>query len=113
MTRDGLSGSAASTSRIAGVCRYNVGRSATHATRIAAVFSVEFAVLGLLAGAVGVVFANLLTHILLHRMEVTFHRDVSGSLAAVAATAVLAVGTGWIASWRILGQKPLEVLREE
>ena len=82
-------------------------------TRIAAVFSVEFAVLGLLAGAVGVVFANLLTHILLHRMEVTFHRDVSGSLAAVAATAVLAVGTGWIASWRILGQKPLEVLREE
>jgi putative ABC transport system permease protein len=28
-------------------------------------------------------------------------------------TAVLAVATGWIASFRILGQKPLEVLREE
>jgi putative ABC transport system permease protein len=81
--------------------------------RIATVFSVEFTVLGLLAGAVGVIFANLLTHVLLHRMEVTFHRDVPGSLMAVAATAVLAVTTGWIASWRILGQKPLEVLREE
>jgi putative ABC transport system permease protein len=81
--------------------------------RIATVFSVEFTVLGLLAGAVGVIFANLLTHLLLHRMDVTFSRDVPGSLLAVAATAVLAVGTGWIASWRILGQKPLEVLREE
>lgn len=81
--------------------------------RIATVFSVEFLVLGLLAGAVGVVFANVLSRILLHRMQVVFHRDVSGSLLAIAATAVLAVGTGWIASFRILGQKPLEVLREE
>lgn len=81
--------------------------------RIATVFSVEFTVLGLLAGAVGALFANLLTHLLLHRMQVTFHRDVPGSLIAVAGTAVLAVATGWIASWRILGQKPLEVLRDE
>lgn len=81
--------------------------------RIATVFSVEFAVLGLLAGAVGVVFANLLSRVLLHRMDLDFHRDLRGSLVAVAATAVLAVGTGWIASFRLLGQKPLEVLREE
>ncbi|HEV2280642.1 MAG TPA: FtsX-like permease family protein [Acidobacteriaceae bacterium] len=81
--------------------------------RIATVFSVEFLVLGLLAGAVGVAFANLLSRILLHRMQVVFHRDVSGSLLAIAGTAVLAVGTGWVASFRILGQKPLEVLREE
>ncbi|HKR28630.1 MAG TPA: FtsX-like permease family protein, partial [Acidobacteriaceae bacterium] len=81
--------------------------------RIATVFSVEFLVLGLLAGAVGVAFANVLSRILLHRMQVVFHRDLSGSLLAIAGTAVLAVGTGWIASFRILGQKPLEVLREE
>jgi putative ABC transport system permease protein len=81
--------------------------------RIATVFSVEFVVLGLLAGAVGTLFANLLSRILLHRMDVVFQRDVRGSLTAVLGTAVLAVATGWIASFRILGQKPLEVLREE
>jgi putative ABC transport system permease protein len=81
--------------------------------RIATVFSVEFVVLGLLAGAVGALFANVLSRILLHRMQVAFQHDVRGSLTAVVATAVLAVATGWIASFRILGQKPLEVLREE
>jgi putative ABC transport system permease protein len=81
--------------------------------RIATVFSVEFVVLGLLAGAVGTLFANVLSRILLHRMDVVFQRDVRGSLTAVVGTAVLAVATGWIASFRLLGQKPLEVLREE
>jgi len=81
--------------------------------RIATVFSVEFLVLGLLAGTVGVVFANVLSRILLHRMRVAYHHDVAGSVLAIAGTALLAVGTGWIASIRILGQKPLEVLREE
>lgn len=82
-------------------------------TRIAQVFSVEFAVLGLLAGVVGAVFANLLARILLSRMQITFHFDWRGTLAAIVAAAVLAIATGWIASFRILGQKPLEVLREE
>jgi putative ABC transport system permease protein len=69
--------------------------------RIATVFSVEFVVLGLLAGAVGALFANLLSRILLHRMEVVFQSDLGGSLTAVLATAVLAVATGWIASFRM------------
>ncbi len=81
--------------------------------RIATVFSVEFVVLGLLAGAVGAAFANVLTRILLHQMEVGFQHDTHGSLVAVAGTAVLAVVTGWVASFRLLGQRPLEVLREE
>jgi putative ABC transport system permease protein len=81
--------------------------------RITTVFSVEFVVLGLLAGAVGTLFANVLSRILLHRMDVVFQRDVRGSLTAVLGTAVLAVVTGWVASFHILGQKPLEVLREE
>jgi putative ABC transport system permease protein len=81
--------------------------------RIATVFSVEFVVLGLLAGVVGVIFANLLTRVLLHKMEVPYHPDFAISGISVVATAVLAVVTGWIASFRILGQKPLEVLREE
>ena len=82
-------------------------------SRIAQVFSVEFAVLGLLAGVVGAVFANLLTKILLTRMKVTFHLNIWPTVIAVVATVILAVVTGWAASWRILGQKPLEVLREE
>jgi putative ABC transport system permease protein len=81
--------------------------------RIAQVFSVEFAMLGLLAGAVGTVFANLLARVLLHKMEVVYGTHIRASLTAVLATAVLAVLTGWIASFRILGQRPLEVLREE
>ena len=81
--------------------------------RIVRIFSVEFSVLGLLAGAVGVVFANLLTRILLHRLEVGFHIEWSATIVALAGTAVLATATGWLASYRILGLRPLEVLREE
>lgn len=81
--------------------------------RIVRTFSVEFSVLGLLAGSVGVVFANLLTRVLLKRLEIGFHIDWLAALIALAGTAVLATGTGWIASYRILGLRPLEVLREE
>jgi putative ABC transport system permease protein len=34
-------------------------------------------------------------------------------LVSIAGTAVLAIGTGWLASFRTLGQKPLEILRDE
>ncbi len=81
--------------------------------RIVRTFSVEFSVLGLLAGSVGVVFANLLTRVLLHKLEVGFHIEWTAALIALAGTAVLATATGWIASYRILGLRPLEVLREE
>jgi putative ABC transport system permease protein len=81
--------------------------------RIVRTFSVEFSVLGLLAGSVGVVFANILTRVLLRRLEVAFHLDWSATLFALVGTAVLATATGWIASYRILGLRPLEVLREE
>jgi putative ABC transport system permease protein len=81
--------------------------------RIVRTFSVEFSVLGLLAGSVGVVFANLLTRVLLHRLEVSYHIDWYATLVALVGTAILATATGWIASNRILGLRPLEVLREE
>jgi putative ABC transport system permease protein len=81
--------------------------------RIVRTFSVEFSVLGLLAGSVGVVFANLLTRVLLHKLEVAFHIEWPATLVALVGTAVLATATGWIASYRILGLRPLEVLREE
>ena len=66
-----------------------------------------------IASMVGVVFANLLTRILLHRLQVGYHLDWPGAVVALIGTAILATGTGWIASYRILGLRPLEVLREE
>ncbi len=81
--------------------------------RIATVFSVEFVFLGLLSGVVGVIFANLLTKALLHRLDVPFHLDWLAGLVALLSSAALATATGWVASARILGQKPLQVLREE
>jgi putative ABC transport system permease protein len=87
-----------------------LGATRMHIVRI---FSVEFSVLGLLAGSVGVVFANVLTRVLLRKLEVGFHIEWSATLAALVGTAVLATATGWVASYRILGLRPLEVLREE
>ena len=81
--------------------------------RIVRTFSVEFSVLGLLAGSVGVIFANLLTRVLLRRLDVGFHIEWTATSIALVGTAVLATATGWIASYRILGLRPLEVLREE
>ena len=62
------------------------------------------------------VFANLLTRVLLHsvfKLEAGFYVDWRATLIALAGTAALATATGWIASYRILGLRPLEVLREE
>ena len=82
--------------------------------RIAAIFSIEFAVLGLVAGLVGLVFANLLARlILLRALHFEYHFQLWLNLGAWFITAVLTVAAGWLASHRILGQKPLEVLREE
>ncbi len=81
--------------------------------RIVRTFSVEFSVLGLLGAMVGVVFANLLTRVLLHRLDVRFHIEWIATFVALLGTAALATATGWIASYRILGLRPLEVLREE
>jgi len=81
--------------------------------RIVRTFSVEFSVLGLLAGVVGVIFANLLTRVLLQQMKIGFHIEWPAAAVALIGTAILATATGWIASYRILGLRPLEVLREE
>jgi putative ABC transport system permease protein len=82
--------------------------------RIATVFSIEFAVLGLVAGIVGVLFANLIARVILTRvMMVTYHPQWGWTVGALAGTSALTVATGWVASHRILGRKPLEVLREE
>ena len=81
--------------------------------RIATVFSIEFAVLGLVAGVVGIGFANVVARTLLSRLSVSYHFQWIWTALALCGTALLTEATGWMASHRILGQKPLEVLREE
>jgi putative ABC transport system permease protein len=81
--------------------------------RIATVFSIEFAVLGLVAGVVGISFANIIARVLLTRLTVAYHFQWLWTVEALLGTAALTVATGWLASHRILGRKPLEVLREE
>ena len=82
--------------------------------RIAAIYSIEFAMLGLIAGAVGLLFANVVSRILLRRaLHFDYHFQPGLTLVAWIAAGVLTVLCGWMASHRVLGQKPLEVLREE
>lgn len=82
--------------------------------RVSRIFSVEFLILGAVAGLMGALLANGFANLLLERMldaQVSF--PILPSLFAVIATALIANIAGWAASFRILGQKPLEILREE
>lgn len=82
--------------------------------RIATIFSIEFAVLGLVAATVGLIFANVSARLFLHYvLKIDYHFQPGLTLFALTVTAFLTVAAGWLASHRILGQKPLEVLREE
>lgn len=83
-------------------------------SRITSIFSIEFSILGAVAGLVGGVLANLFTRIISDRfIDANFDFDWRSLLFVVLATAVLANIAGWLASARILDQRPLEVLRSE
>ncbi len=82
--------------------------------RITGIFSVEFSIMGAVAGIVGGVLANLFTKIISDKfIETSFDFDWLSLLVVVLITVVLANVAGWLASARILGQRPLEVLRGE
>ena len=46
-------------------------------------------------------------------LEVEFHPGFGVPALAVAIAATVSAAAGWAASFRILGRKPLEILREE
>jgi putative ABC transport system permease protein len=82
--------------------------------RVAGIFSMEFLVLGAAAGLLGSVLATGFAALVVKRLlNSEFHFDPAADLFSIALTALVAVATGWLASYRILGQKPLEVLRDE
>jgi putative ABC transport system permease protein len=71
-------------------------------------------VLGSVAGLMGSVLATAFSDLLLKRlMDAPLRLDPLPDLVAVVLTAAIAAASGWLASFRILGRKPLEVLREE
>ena len=82
--------------------------------RIAWIFTVEFLALGAVAGLMGSLLAAAFAALVLKRLlEIEFHLDVPAHALTIAIAAVVAAGAGWAASFRVLGRKPLEILREE
>ena len=82
--------------------------------RITGIFSVEFSIMGAVAGAVGGMLANLFTKIISNKfIETSFDFNWLSLLVVILVTVALANIAGWLASARILGQRPLEVLRGE
>jgi putative ABC transport system permease protein len=82
--------------------------------RVAGIFSIEFLLLGSVAGLMGSLLASGFSQIVLTRLlEADFRFDLVPVAAAVAGTALVANLAGWLASFRLLKQKPLEVLRAE
>jgi putative ABC transport system permease protein len=82
--------------------------------RIGRIFSAEFTLLGVVAGLLGGLLASLFANVLLVRFfSGTWQFDWAAALVAMAGSALIANVAGWAASARILGQKPLEVLRNE
>jgi putative ABC transport system permease protein len=81
---------------------------------VVAVFGVEYALLGLVAGLIGSAGAGLLGWAVLTRgMEIAWLFDPLAHLAAVAGSILLTVVAGLAASARALARRPLQVLRAE
>ncbi|MBI2689230.1 MAG: FtsX-like permease family protein [Acidobacteria bacterium] len=82
--------------------------------KVAAIFSVEFLLLGSVAGLMGSVLAVGFTNVLLTRLlDAKFQFAWAPNGVAILGSALIAMGAGWMASYRILDQKPLEILRDE
>jgi putative ABC transport system permease protein len=82
--------------------------------RIMSIFSIEFCILGAIAGLVGGVLANVFTRVIAEKfIQTHFDFNWPSLLVVAVGTALLANAAGWMASIRILGLRPLEVLRAE
>jgi putative ABC transport system permease protein len=83
-------------------------------SRIRSIFSVEFLALGGAAGLLGSLLAIAFSQLILRQLfEVDPRWDWISPLFAVLASALLANAAGWLASARILEERPLAVLRSE
>jgi len=105
-----------------GVSRYqrlyqSVLLKALGATRgfVARLFAVEYALLGMAAGLCGSLLAAALAWGVLHwALDVRVGVGSPLTVAAgIAGATLLALGVGFLGTWRLLGRKPLGVLRGE
>ena len=81
---------------------------------VAAVFAVEQAAIGLVAGAIGAAGGTVLAWAVLTRgMEIGWRLDPLPVALALAGTALLTAAAGVAASARALARRPIAVLREE
>jgi putative ABC transport system permease protein len=86
---------------------------ATRAT-VARAFAVEFGCLGIAAGIGGTALAGILAWVVLRFvLMVPWRFDPAAMGFGVAATTLVAIAVGFLATFRLLGQKPLAVLRHE
>ena len=77
-------------------------------------FAVEFGCLGIAAGLGGTALAAALAWVVLRfLLTVPWRFDPAALTMGVAATTALAVLVGFLATFRLLGRKPLAVLRHE
>lgn len=77
-------------------------------------FASEYALLGLAAGLIGLVLANVLSWGVLRflfELAWSFHPAVVG--LSLASTVGLTLAVGFVSTFRLLGQRPLPVLRHE
>ena len=81
---------------------------------IAGSFAVEYALLGMVAGLIGIVLASALSWAVLYfilDLPWTLQPDVLAT--GFALTVLLTLAIGFLSTYRILGQRPLAVLRHE
>lgn len=81
---------------------------------VARIFAVEYACLGAAAGLGGTLLACLLAWLVLRLvLDVPWTVQPGVLVAGVLASTAVAVAVGFLATYRLLGQKPLPVLRRE
>ncbi|MGH7335010.1 MAG: ABC transporter permease, partial [Candidatus Rokuibacteriota bacterium] len=81
---------------------------------VARIFAVEYACLGVAAGLGGSALAMALTWVVLrYVLEAPWTFEPEALVLGIALTAAVALAVGFLGTFRLLGEKPLPVLRQE